>query len=58
MIMKLNLSLRLPRCGFCRRGFLPRRQATNDTVTSAPVYVPDTSHANEPLPDGVSRGTS
>lgn len=23
------------------------------TVTSAPVYVPDTSHANEPLPPGV-----
>ena len=26
---------------------------TNETVTSPPVYVPDTSHANEPLPDGV-----
>ncbi len=27
--------------------------ATNDIVTSPPVYVPDTSHANDPLPDGV-----
>ena len=26
---------------------------TNVTVTSPPVYVPDTSHANDPLPDGV-----
>lgn len=28
-------------------------KSTNETVTSPPVYVPDTSHANEPLPDGV-----
>jgi len=28
-------------------------KSTNETVTSQPVYVPDTSHANEPLPDGV-----
>jgi mono/diheme cytochrome c family protein len=27
--------------------------STNETVTSPPVYVPDTSHANEPMPDGV-----
>lgn len=27
--------------------------STNRTVTSPPVYVPDTSHANDPLPDGV-----
>jgi cytochrome c553 len=27
--------------------------ATNGVVTSPPVYVPDTSHANDPLPDGV-----
>ena len=27
--------------------------ATNDIVTSTPVYVPDTSHANDPLPEGV-----
>ena len=27
--------------------------STNATVTSTPVYVPDTTHANEPLPDGV-----
>lgn len=26
---------------------------TSVTVTSTPVYVPDTSHANDPLPDGV-----
>jgi mono/diheme cytochrome c family protein len=26
---------------------------TNSIVTSNPVYVPDTSHANDPLPDGV-----
>lgn len=26
---------------------------TNEMVTSPPVYVPDMSHANEPLPDGV-----
>ena len=25
----------------------------SNTVTTAPVYVPDISHANEPLPDGV-----
>ena len=28
-------------------------KSTNEIVTSPPVYVPDTSHANEPLPDGV-----
>jgi mono/diheme cytochrome c family protein len=27
--------------------------ATNVAVTSTPVYVPDTTHANDPLPDGV-----
>jgi mono/diheme cytochrome c family protein len=27
--------------------------STNNVVTSPPVYVPDTSHANEPMPDGV-----
>jgi mono/diheme cytochrome c family protein len=26
--------------------------STNETVTSPPVYVPDLSHANDPLPDG------
>jgi mono/diheme cytochrome c family protein len=26
--------------------------STNQTVTSPPVYVPDLSHANDPLPDG------
>jgi len=26
--------------------------STNETVTSPPVYVPDMSHANDPLPDG------
>ncbi len=26
---------------------------TNAAVSSAPVYVPDTTHANDPLPDGV-----
>ena len=26
---------------------------TNANVSSKPVYVPDTSHANEPMPDGV-----
>ncbi|MGA2854050.1 MAG: c-type cytochrome [Verrucomicrobiota bacterium] len=28
-------------------------KSTNETVTSTPVYVPDTSHSNDPLPDGV-----
>jgi mono/diheme cytochrome c family protein len=27
--------------------------STNEAVTSPPVYVPDMSHANDPLPDGV-----
>jgi mono/diheme cytochrome c family protein len=27
--------------------------STNETVTSPPVFVPDTSHSNDPLPDGV-----
>ena len=27
--------------------------STNPVATSAPVYVPDLSHANDPLPDGV-----
>jgi mono/diheme cytochrome c family protein len=27
--------------------------ATNTVVTTPPVYVPDTSHANGPLPDGI-----
>jgi mono/diheme cytochrome c family protein len=27
--------------------------STNENVTSPPVFVPDTSHANDPLPDGV-----
>jgi mono/diheme cytochrome c family protein len=26
---------------------------TNASVSSAPVYVPDTTHANDPLPDGI-----
>jgi mono/diheme cytochrome c family protein len=33
--------------------FAADASSTNQTVTSTPVYVPDTSHANEPLPDGV-----
>jgi mono/diheme cytochrome c family protein len=28
-------------------------QSPNSSVTTAPVYVPDTSHENDPLPDGV-----
>jgi mono/diheme cytochrome c family protein len=32
--------------------FTAAAQPSND-VTTAPVYVPDLSHANEPLPDGV-----
>jgi len=28
-------------------------QTSNHTVTTSPVYVPDTSHENDPLPDGV-----
>ena len=27
--------------------------STNEAVTSPPVYVPDTSHSNDPMPDGV-----
>jgi mono/diheme cytochrome c family protein len=27
--------------------------STNETVTSPPVFVPDTSHENDPMPDGV-----
>jgi len=27
--------------------------STNETVTSPPVFVPDTSHSNDPLPDGI-----
>src|ERR1017187_1841832 len=26
---------------------------TNPVVTTSPVYVPDTSHQNDPLPDGL-----
>jgi len=33
--------------------FAADANSTNQTVTSAPVYVPDMSHANDPLPDGV-----
>ena len=33
--------------------FAAENDATNATVATPPVYVPDTSHANEPLPDGV-----
>ena len=33
--------------------FAAENNATNVTVATTPVYVPDTSHANEPLPDGV-----
>ncbi len=33
--------------------FAAENNSTNVTVVTPPVYVPDTSHANEPLPDGV-----
>lgn len=31
----------------------PAVAPSNAVVSTAPVYVPDTSHANEPLPDGI-----
>ena len=39
-------------------GLIPAAMVCNATGTSAPistapVYVPDTSHANEPMPDGI-----
>jgi len=35
------------------RLFAADTNTSDATITSAPVYVPDTTHANEPLPDGV-----
>jgi hypothetical protein len=35
---------------FCRRRNFFRRRQPSNAVTTAPVYVPDYSHANEPLP--------
>jgi mono/diheme cytochrome c family protein len=33
--------------------FSPARAQANDLVATAPAYLPDVSHQNEPLPDGV-----
>jgi mono/diheme cytochrome c family protein len=33
--------------------FAADSNSTNTIITSNPVYVPDTSHANDPLPDGL-----
>ena len=38
---------------FFAGGFAVTAQSDKAAVTSAPVYMPDTSHANQPLPDGV-----
>ena len=34
-------------------GIFPAAAQTNSAVTTTPVFVPNTSHANDPLPDGV-----
>jgi hypothetical protein len=55
-----KLVMKLSQSSFCRRrcrrffaaGIFPAAAQTN-AVPRAPVYVPDLSHANEPLPDGV-----
>lgn len=52
--MKLYFSLSLA-AGmlFCAAGFSPAPAQTADVVASAPTYVPDLTHANEPLPNGI-----
>lgn len=39
--------------GLFAAGTLSAAAQTSNTVTTAPVYVPDYSHASEPLPEGV-----
>ena len=54
--MKLHHAVLLGIAGavFAGAGLLAADVApTNGTVTTPPVFVPDTSHANDPMPDGV-----
>ena len=54
--MKLNPTIVFVAAGLFLTGpavFAAGQPATNIPVTTPPVYVPDTSHANDPLPDGI-----
>ena len=54
MIMKWNLlNSRVATLVVFAAGIFTAGAQVTDTVTSAPVYVPDYTHANEPLPDDV-----
>ena len=54
--MKLNRTVFLVAAGLFLTGatiFAAGQPSTNTIVTTPPVYVPDISHANDPLPDGI-----
>ena len=54
--MKLNPTVFFAATGLFLAGttvFTAGQPATNAIVTTPPVYAPDLSHANEPLPDGI-----
>lgn len=43
----------LTAAGLFSTALLCAAAGTNSTVTTAPVYVPNTSHANQPMPNGI-----
>jgi mono/diheme cytochrome c family protein len=52
--MKLRQTFFAAAAGLCfTAGIFPAAAQTNRAVTTAPVYVPDYSHAGQPLPDGI-----
>jgi mono/diheme cytochrome c family protein len=54
--MKLNRTVFFVAAGLFLIGttvFAAGQPSTNTLVTTPPVYVPDISHANDPLPDGI-----
>jgi mono/diheme cytochrome c family protein len=54
--MKLNRTVFFVATGLFLTGatvFAAGQPATNTIVTTPPVYAPDMSHANDPLPDGI-----
>ena len=54
--MKLNRTVFFAATGLVLAGaavFATGQPATNTIVTTPPVYVPDLSHVNDPLPDGI-----